>query len=118
MVDLRAERERAGLAQTRLAELAGIAPSNLSAYESGKRPVPAARTRVSSAPNAGCAPSTGTSSTRRSRCERPHKALAARPRRPPSRRRSARRVRQGGPRHRRDAPLRPSRTCSSASGSA
>ncbi|MFC7878709.1 helix-turn-helix domain-containing protein [Isoptericola sp. NPDC057391] len=39
MVDLRAERERAGLSQARLAELAGIAPSNLSAYESGKRPV-------------------------------------------------------------------------------
>ncbi|WP_166844743.1 XRE family transcriptional regulator [Isoptericola sp. BMS4] len=39
MVDLRAERERAGLSQARLAELAGIAASNLSAYESGKRPV-------------------------------------------------------------------------------
>ncbi len=37
MVDLRAEREAAGLPQARLAELAGIAPSNLSAYESGKR---------------------------------------------------------------------------------
>ncbi|MEL7977673.1 nucleotidyltransferase domain-containing protein [Isoptericola sp. F-RaC21] len=42
MVDLRVERERAGLTQARLAELAGIAPSNLSAYESGKRPVSAA----------------------------------------------------------------------------
>ncbi|MGH8965202.1 MAG: helix-turn-helix domain-containing protein, partial [Actinomycetes bacterium] len=39
MVDIRAERERAGLTQARLAELAGIAASNLSAYESGKRPV-------------------------------------------------------------------------------
>ncbi|MEU2201577.1 helix-turn-helix domain-containing protein [Isoptericola sp. NPDC019482] len=38
MVDLRAERERAGLTQARLAELARIAPSNLSAYESGRRP--------------------------------------------------------------------------------
>ncbi|PFG42296.1 hypothetical protein ATJ88_0953 [Isoptericola jiangsuensis] len=37
MVDLRVEREEAGLTQARLAELAGIAPSNLSAYESGKR---------------------------------------------------------------------------------
>jgi predicted nucleotidyltransferase/DNA-binding XRE family transcriptional regulator len=37
MADLRAERERAGLTQARLAELAGIAASNLSAYESGKR---------------------------------------------------------------------------------
>ncbi|GAA4729650.1 hypothetical protein GCM10023216_21480 [Isoptericola chiayiensis] len=42
MVDLRAERERAGLTQARLAELAGIAPSNLSAYESGRRPASAA----------------------------------------------------------------------------
>jgi len=39
MTNLRAERERAGLTQARLAELAGIAPSNLSAYESGTRPV-------------------------------------------------------------------------------
>ncbi|MCA5891837.1 helix-turn-helix domain-containing protein [Isoptericola sp. NEAU-Y5] len=39
MVDLRAERKRAGLTQARLSELAGIAPSNLSAYESGRRPV-------------------------------------------------------------------------------
>ena len=38
MVDLRVEREQAGLTQARLAELTGIAPSNLSAYESGKRP--------------------------------------------------------------------------------
>jgi predicted nucleotidyltransferase len=38
VVDLRAEREAAGLTQARLAELAGIAPSNLSAYESGTRP--------------------------------------------------------------------------------
>lgn len=38
MVDLRGERERAGLTQARLAELVGIAPSNLSAYESGARP--------------------------------------------------------------------------------
>jgi predicted nucleotidyltransferase/DNA-binding XRE family transcriptional regulator len=37
VVDLRAEREAAGLTQARLAELAGIAPSNLSAYESGRR---------------------------------------------------------------------------------
>ncbi|MFC8921988.1 helix-turn-helix domain-containing protein [Cellulosimicrobium sp. NPDC057127] len=37
MTDIRAERVRAGLSQARLAELVGIAPSNLSAYESGKR---------------------------------------------------------------------------------
>ncbi len=37
MADLRAERERAGLTQARLAELTGIAASNLSAYESGTR---------------------------------------------------------------------------------
>ncbi|QJW35499.1 helix-turn-helix domain-containing protein [Cellulosimicrobium protaetiae] len=37
MTDLRAERERAGLTQARLAEITGIAASNLSAYESGKR---------------------------------------------------------------------------------
>ncbi|MBD8079948.1 helix-turn-helix domain-containing protein [Cellulosimicrobium arenosum] len=37
MTDIRAERERAGLTQARLAELVGIAASNLSAYESGKR---------------------------------------------------------------------------------
>lgn len=37
MVDLRAEREAAGLSQRQLAELAGIAQSNLSAYESGRR---------------------------------------------------------------------------------
>jgi len=35
--DLRAERERAGLTQAGLAALAGIAQSNLSALESGKR---------------------------------------------------------------------------------
>lgn len=39
MVDIRAERERAGLSQARLAELAGIAQSNLSAYERGTGPV-------------------------------------------------------------------------------
>jgi predicted nucleotidyltransferase len=37
MVDIRAERERAGLSQARLAALAGIAQSNLSAYERGSR---------------------------------------------------------------------------------
>jgi predicted nucleotidyltransferase/DNA-binding XRE family transcriptional regulator len=37
MGDIRAERDAAGLTQARLAELAGIAPSNLSAYESGSR---------------------------------------------------------------------------------
>jgi predicted nucleotidyltransferase len=37
MVDLRAEREAAGLTQRQLAELTGIAQSNLSAYESGRR---------------------------------------------------------------------------------
>ena len=37
MVDLRAEREAAGLTQKQLAELAGIAQSNLSAYESRRR---------------------------------------------------------------------------------
>ena len=35
---IRAERERAGLTQARLAELAGVAQSNLSAVETGKRP--------------------------------------------------------------------------------
>jgi predicted nucleotidyltransferase len=34
---MRAERERAGIAQARLADLAGIAQSNLSAIESGRR---------------------------------------------------------------------------------
>ena len=34
---IRSERERAGLTQDRLAELAGVAQSNLSAIESGKR---------------------------------------------------------------------------------
>jgi len=37
VADIRAEREHAGLTQARLAELAGIAASNLSAYESGTR---------------------------------------------------------------------------------
>ncbi|GAB3168980.1 hypothetical protein GCM10027059_32970 [Myceligenerans halotolerans] len=37
MIDLRAEREAAGLTQKQLAELTGIAQSNLSAYESGRR---------------------------------------------------------------------------------
>ncbi|WP_253877932.1 helix-turn-helix domain-containing protein [Promicromonospora umidemergens] len=37
MVNLRAEREAAGLTQKQLAELVGIAQSNLSAYESGRR---------------------------------------------------------------------------------
>lgn len=37
MADLRRERERAGLSQARLAEQVGIAQSNLSAYESGRR---------------------------------------------------------------------------------
>ncbi|MBE1875960.1 XRE family transcriptional regulator [Myceligenerans pegani] len=37
MTDLRAEREAAGLTQKQLAELTGIAQSNLSAYESGRR---------------------------------------------------------------------------------
>lgn len=50
MVDLRDERERAGLSQTRLAELAGIAASNLSAYESGRRPAsPAMLERIRAA---------------------------------------------------------------------
>ena len=35
---IRAERERAGLTQAQLADLAGIAQSNLSAIEAGKRP--------------------------------------------------------------------------------
>lgn len=42
MVNLRAERERAGLTQAHLAKLTGIAAANLSAYESGKRPASAA----------------------------------------------------------------------------
>lgn len=37
MNDLRARREAAGLTQKQLADLAGIAQSNLSAYESGRR---------------------------------------------------------------------------------
>lgn len=37
MVDLRRERENAGLSQAHLAEQVGIAQSNLSAYESGRR---------------------------------------------------------------------------------
>jgi uncharacterized protein len=50
MVNLRAERERAGLSQARLAELAGIAASNLSAYESGRRPAsPAMLERIRAA---------------------------------------------------------------------
>ena len=40
-IDIKAERERAGLSQARLAELAGVAQSNLSALESGKRPLSA-----------------------------------------------------------------------------
>lgn len=42
MVNLREERERAGLTQARLAELTGIAAANLSAYESGQRTASAA----------------------------------------------------------------------------
>lgn len=40
-MDIKAERERAGLSQAQLAALAGIASSNLSALESGKRPLSA-----------------------------------------------------------------------------
>ena len=37
IVDIRAEREQAGLTQVELATLAGVAPSNLSAVEAGRR---------------------------------------------------------------------------------
>ncbi|MCL2788201.1 MAG: XRE family transcriptional regulator [Micrococcales bacterium] len=37
MVDIRNEREQVGLTQNQLARMAGVAPSNLSAIESGRR---------------------------------------------------------------------------------
>ncbi|ACZ30557.1 transcriptional regulator, XRE family [Xylanimonas cellulosilytica DSM 15894] len=42
MINIRHARERAGLSQAELARRAGIAPSNLSAIESGTRPASAA----------------------------------------------------------------------------
>jgi len=43
--DLRALRQRAGLTQTELGRLAGVAPSNLSAIEAGRRPASPAMQR-------------------------------------------------------------------------
>ncbi|GAA1871888.1 helix-turn-helix domain-containing protein [Myceligenerans crystallogenes] len=42
MINLRAEREAAGLTQQQLAEATGVAQSNISAYESGRRTASAA----------------------------------------------------------------------------